>query len=77
MDQGLGEVGKWIMKAGGILVVIGGLLWVLRDVPLLQKLGQLPGDIRIEKDNFTFYFPLTTSILISLILTGILWLFKR
>ncbi|MBS1272235.1 MAG: hypothetical protein MAGBODY4_01375 [Candidatus Marinimicrobia bacterium] len=77
MDNWLGNLGKLLTLIGGILVVIGGALWLFRDVPILQKLGHLPGDIRIEKDNFTFYFPVTTSILITLILTGILWVFKR
>ena len=73
----MSEVGKWLIKIGGILVSLGAILWLFRDVPLLNKLGRLPGDIRIENDNFTFYFPLTTSILISLALTLILWILKR
>lgn len=58
----------------GVVLVLAGLLW-----PLLQKfgLGRLPGDISIAKDNFRFYFPLTTSIIISLILTILFWLFRR
>ena len=77
MEDWMSEVGKWLIKSGGILVILGAILWLFRDVPLLNKLGRLPGDIRIENDNFTFYFPLTTSILISLALTLILWLLKR
>ncbi len=51
-----------------------GILW-----PWLIKLGlgRLPGDIIIERENFRFYFPLTTSILISLILSLLIWLFRR
>jgi len=58
----------------GVVLVLVGLLW-----PLLQKsgLGRLPGDIVVEKENFRFYFPLATSIIISLILTLIFWLFRR
>lgn len=58
----------------GIILVAAGLLW-----PLFQKLGlgRLPGDIVIEKENFRFYFPLTTSIIISAILTILIWLFTR
>ncbi len=77
MENWLGMVGKWLVKIGGILLIIGALLWFFRDVPILNKIGRLPGDIRIQKDNFTFYFPLTTSILISLVLTLIFWLLKR
>jgi hypothetical protein len=58
----------------GLLLVILGLLW-----PWLTRLGlgRLPGDIVIERDNFRFYFPLTTSIIISLVLTLLLWLFRK
>lgn len=58
----------------GAIVLIVGLLW-----PLLQKsgLGRLPGDIVIEKENFRFYFPLTTSVIISIILSILIWLFTR
>lgn len=58
----------------GVVLVLAGLLW-----PLLQKmgLGHLPGDIKVERENFRFYFPLTTSIIISLILTFLFWLFRR
>jgi uncharacterized membrane protein len=58
----------------GIILVILGLAW-----PLIQKLGlgRLPGDIVYEKDNVRFYFPIVTSIVISLILTLIFWLFKK
>jgi hypothetical protein len=58
----------------GVVLVLVGLLW-----PLLQKtgLGRLPGDIVVERENFRFYFPLTTSIIISLILTILFWLFRR
>jgi len=58
----------------GILLVILGLLW-----PLLQKsgLGRLPGDLAVERENFRLYFPITTSIIISLALSLIIWLFLR
>lgn len=58
----------------GIILVIIGLAW-----PLIQKLGlgRLPGDIVYEKDNVRFYFPIVTSIIISLVLTLIFWLFRK
>jgi hypothetical protein len=59
----------------GIALVIAGLLWTWGGkIPLL---GRLPGDIRIERDNFSFYFPLGTSILISVVLSLLFWLFRR
>ncbi len=64
-------MGRFLVVLGIVLVVIG-LLW-----PWLGKigLGRLPGDIVIERENFTFYFPITTSILVSLVLSLIFsWL---
>ena len=58
----------------GILLVLAGLLWPwLKQIPF----GRLPGDIVIEKENFRFYFPVTTSILVSLVLSLIFYLFKK
>jgi hypothetical protein len=58
----------------GIALLIAGLLW-----PWLSRLGlgQLPGDIRIERGSSTFYFPLMTGLLLSLVLSAIFWLFRR
>ena len=58
----------------GLLLVVLGIAW-----PWLAKLGlgHLPGDIYIERKGFHFYFPITTGILISLVITLIFWLFRR
>lgn len=58
----------------GVVLVILGLLW-----PWLQKsgLGRLPGDIALERDNFRFYFPITTSIIVSIVITLLFWLFRK
>jgi hypothetical protein len=60
--------------AVGVLIVVIGLAW-----PWLSKLplGRLPGDIRIVRDGFSFYFPITTCLLISGVVTLILWLLRR
>ena len=60
-----------VLVSLGVGLIIVGLLW-----PYLSKLGlgKLPGDIIIRRDNFNFYFPITTCILISVILTGLFWL---
>ncbi len=60
------DLGWFLIAVGTILLIAGGLLVML---PTLGWLGRLPGDIRIERDNFHFYFPITTSILLSLLLT--------
>lgn len=64
---------RWLITIGLILVA-AGLLW-----PLMTRLGlgRLPGDIFIRRENFTFYFPLTTGLLISAVITFILWIFRR
>jgi hypothetical protein len=63
-----------ILVTIGVVLVLMGLLW-----PVLQKLGlgRLPGDIVVQKENFRFYFPLASSIIVSLILTVLFWLFRR
>jgi hypothetical protein len=63
-----------ILIAAGIILVLTGLLW-----PYLGKipLGKLPGDIIIDKPNFKIYIPITTMILISLLLTLILWIIQK
>ncbi|MEM8969819.1 MAG: DUF2905 domain-containing protein [Bacteroidota bacterium] len=59
----------------GITIVFVGLMVYFSDrIPLI---GRLPGDIRIERENFTFYFPLATSILLSVIVSLIIYLFRR
>ena len=58
----------------GIILVLIGIFW-----PWLNRLplGQLPGDIVIQRENFSFYFPLTTMILASVVLSLIFWIFSR
>lgn len=64
---------RWLIILGIVLITVG-LLW-----PWLQRagLGRLPGDIVIERENFRFYFPIVTSIVISVVLSVLLWLFNR
>ncbi|HEX5463568.1 MAG TPA: DUF2905 domain-containing protein [Burkholderiales bacterium] len=64
---------KWLITLGVILVVLG-FAW-----PLISKLGlgHLPGDIRIERKDFTFYFPIVTCIIVSVVISIILWIFRR
>jgi hypothetical protein len=70
----MSELGRFLMIIGGILVLVGVVLWLSPKIPWL---GRLPGDIVIKREKFTFYFPLGTSILISIILTLILYLFRK
>jgi hypothetical protein len=70
-------LGKGLIVVGLILVVAGVAVWVLPSIPYAGRLGRLPGDIYIKRDNFTLYFPLTTGILISVVLTILLSLMRR
>ncbi len=73
MPPELDFVQKTLITIGVILLVLG-LVW-----PLLRKmgLGHLPGDIVIERENFRLYFPITTMLLVSLVLNLVIWLFRR
>ncbi len=72
----MGEFGKILVLLGAILILTG-LFFMY--IPSLTKIpfGKLPGDIVIKKDNFTFYFPLASSIILSIILTVIFYFFGR
>jgi hypothetical protein len=67
--------GKYIIFIGIVLVVAGIILHFGGDK--LRWIGHLPGDIRIEKENFRFYFPLTTMILVSLVITLLINIIKK
>ncbi len=70
----MGSFGKFLLVAG-LVLACAGLLFLLFDKA--GWIGRLPGDILIRRKNFTFYFPLATSILISIVLTLLIWLFRR
>ncbi len=70
----MAEFGKTLVYIGIALVVLGLIFSVVGKIPWL---GNLPGDITIQRERFTFYFPLTTSILISVIITLVLYFFRR
>jgi membrane protein implicated in regulation of membrane protease activity len=67
------DVGRLLIIAGVVLLVAGLLFTAFPRLGL----GRLPGDIVYRKGNFTFYFPLMTSIILSIVLTMIFWLFRR
>jgi len=71
---GFGALGKLLILLGVLIIVIGLLLLVGEKIPWI---GRLPGDIVIKREKFTFYFPLATSILISIILTLLFAVFRK
>lgn len=63
-----------LLIVGGVLAILAGLLWPwLSQLPL----GRLPGDILIETEGGKFYFPITTMIVVSLLISGLAWLFRQ
>ena len=74
----MADVGRMLVLLGVVLIVVGGVLWLGGAVGVkVPFLGRLPGDIHVERGNWSFYFPLTTSILLSIVLTLVLALLSR
>jgi len=74
MGSNFQPLAKLIILMGVILVIVGAILYFFKGIPFL---GKLPGDIHIEKKNFSFHFPITTCILLSVILSIILYLISK
>ena len=74
-EQMSSETGKYIIIAGAAIILLGLVVYFFHD--RLNWIGRLPGDIRLGKDNFRFYLPITTMILFSLVLTVVLTLIKK
>ena len=68
-------MGRTLMMIGAVLLLAGGVLWLVER--FLPGLGRPPGDIVIRRGNFTFFFPIMTSLLLSLVLTLLLRLLKK
>ncbi len=64
----------WMLLVLGLVIAGVGLVWIL--APSIPWLGRLPGDIRIERENFRFYFPLVTCLLLSPALSLVVWLIR-
>jgi membrane protein implicated in regulation of membrane protease activity len=68
------DLGKSLIVVGVLIVVVGVVLMLAGRVPWL---GRLPGDISIQRGNWSFYFPVVTSLVVSVLLTLLFWLFGR
>jgi len=73
---GLGSLAKMLIGVGITLVLVGLVLLVADRIPGL-RLGRLPGDMVLQRGSFRLYFPLTTCILVSVVLTLLFWIFGR
>lgn len=65
----------WALVVVGGLIALTGAVWLL--APSIPWAGKLPGDIVIERDNFKFYFPVVTCIVLSIVLSALLWLIRQ
>ena len=74
--SGPGTIGKLLIVVGLSIALVGVILTLLGRFPGL-KIGRLPGDIYVERNGWSFYFPLGTSILLSVIISLILWMVRR
>lgn len=72
--ESIGYIGKIFIIFGLIMLAVGGIIMFAGRIPWI---GRLPGDIYIQKKNFTFYFPLTTGIIISIFLSLLFWFLSR
>jgi hypothetical protein len=70
----MSEIGKVLFVTGLVMAVVGLLFWL---GPSRGGLGRLPGDIHYTKGNFSFYFPIVTCLIVSVVLTLLLWLFRK
>lgn len=70
----MSDMGKWLILLGLVIAACGVIITFAGKIPWL---GRLPGDIHLKRENFSFYFPLATCILISIILSLILWFLRK
>ena len=69
------DTGKWLIIVGIFIIIAGAVIYFFHDK--LHWIGRLPGDIRIERENFRFYFPVTTMILLSVVLSLIVYILRK
>jgi hypothetical protein len=71
------SLGKTIVVVGLVVVAVGLVVWGGSSIPVVSRLGRLPGDIYIQRGNFTLYFPITTAIVVSVVLSLIFAAVRR
>jgi hypothetical protein len=73
----MAALGKPLVIIGLLVALLGLLVWGGGSIPLVNRLGRLPGDVYIRRDNFTFYLPITTCILVSIVISLLVGLLRR
>ncbi len=68
------EFGKVLVVIGSVVVIVGAVLWKFGS---FGPLGRLPGDIAVQRENFSFHFPIVTCLLLSALATLVMWLLRR
>jgi hypothetical protein len=68
------DIGKYLFIAGLVMAVVGFVIWRTGG---LGMIGRLPGDIAVQRPGFSFYFPITTCVVVSIVLTLLMWLLRR
>ena len=68
------DTGKWLIVLGAALVVIGGIIYFFHNN--FSWFGNLPGDIKVERENFRFYFPITTMLIVSLLINVLFRIYR-
>ncbi|QCR23134.1 DUF2905 domain-containing protein [Pontibacter sp. SGAir0037] len=68
-------IGKLIVMVGAVIIVVGLVVWLAGDK--FSWFGNLPGDIRVERKNFRFFAPITSMLLLSILLSFLMWVFRR
>ncbi len=71
------EIGRILIFVGMLLFVMGAILLLVDKIPGWSGLGRLPGDVFIERENFKFYFPFATSLIVSIFLSFLFWLLGK
>ena len=71
----MGNIGKLLVMVGALLMAVGIVIW--SGVKYFHWFGHLPGDIRIERDNFKFYMPLASMLLVSVVFSLVLWIVRK
>lgn len=69
------QVGKLLMGVGALVLLIGVIVYLFNDK--LNWLGRLPGDVRVEQENFRFYMPIATCVVLTIVINLVLWLIRR
>lgn len=73
----MAQLGRALIVIGIVIAAVGVFIWGAGSIPIFNRLGRLPGDIYVHRGNFSFYFPITTAIILSIAISILLALLRR